>query len=160
MTCDMFRTFGRVMKKTMAEYIDKDSELYRYYNHYLEPKMNLRDLELRMRVYDQNVFGKLDNIVHRTYYKNDRQVCKIIYGTKSGSIELMRVENKYRGRGLGKQMLTDSIQDINNNGTNHIYAIAKRNHGFWNNVYKGSFKINEPRSKQLSHNICYFYLDL
>lgn len=156
----MLKTFGRVMKNTMAEYIDEDSGLYRYYNNYLQPKMNLQDLKLDIKVYDQYFFGDLDTIVHKTYYKRNRIICKIIYGTKSGSIEMISVENKYKGRGLGKQMLIDALQDMRNNCLNQAYAIAKRNHPFWNNIFKRAFKVNETKTKQLSHNICYFYLDL
>jgi GNAT superfamily N-acetyltransferase len=164
MKCDMLRTFGRVMRNTMGEYIDeyigKDNELYRYYNNYLQPKMNLQDLKLRFSVYNQDFYGEADNIVHKTYYKRNKEVCKIIYGTKSGSIELIRVNDEFRGRGLGKQMLTYTIQDMRNNQLTRVYAIAKRNHPFWHNIYGGAFKINKQKTKQLSHNICYYYLEL
>lgn len=64
----------------------------------------------------------------------------ISYRIQTGQIGLFFMDEKYKRLGLGKQILTRAINDINSNKITAIWAISTENHPFWSNVYDKSFE--------------------
>lgn len=63
----------------------------------------------------------------------------VSYKIMTGQIELFFIKKEYQNSGLGKQILTNVIDEllIYNND---IWAITSQNHPFWSNVYEESFQ--------------------
>ena len=54
-------------------------------------------------------------------------------------------DDRFRNRGLGKQILTKALDDIKEFGTaDTIWAVTRENHPFWSNVWNKSFTWKDP----------------
>jgi GNAT superfamily N-acetyltransferase len=85
---------------------------------------------------------KTDGDVQIEFYTDIDKINKIgfiSYRVKVGQVGLFRLDEEYRNRGLGKQILTQVIEDMKNHGTTEIWAVTTENHPFWSNVYNKSF---------------------
>ncbi len=76
----------------------------------------------------------------------------ISYKLKTGQIGLFFIDNPYRNRGLGKQILTNVICDLKSKNVVKIWAVTTENHPFWSNVYNKSFKWSDrPHTSVTGH---------
>lgn len=67
----------------------------------------------------------------------------ISYRAGVGQVGLFVLEPEYRNRGLGKQILTQTIKHMKEFNATDIWAITTDNHPFWSNVYNKSFEFHE-----------------
>ena len=57
-----------------------------------------------------------------------------------GQIGVFVLEDEYRNRGLGTQILQQTINHMKEYNTTHIWAVAMENDVFWSNVMNKGFK--------------------
>lgn len=72
--------------------------------------------------------------------KDNRYVGFITYRINNGQIGLFSIEETYQNRGLGKQILLQTIEDMKKNNITEIWAVALQGHPFWSNVFNKSFQ--------------------
>lgn len=82
---------------------------------------DLRDSDFRIDFYD-----KLNNNKYAGY---------ISYRASNGQVGLFFLDKEYQNRGLGKQILTQTIKHMKEFNQTDIWAITTENHPFWSNVY-------------------------
>ena len=92
---------------------------------------NIPESDIRIVFYD-----KLTNDTYAGY---------ISYRAAVGQVGLFFLEKDYRERGLGKQILTQTIEDMKKFGTTDIWAVTIDDHPFWSNVFNKSFKYYEMK---------------
>lgn len=81
--------------------------------------------------------------VHIEFYdklNNNRYAGFINYRVYVGQIGVFVLNDEYRNRGLGKQILTQTIKDMKEHKCTHIWAVTSRGHDFWSNVFGGKLK--------------------
>jgi GNAT superfamily N-acetyltransferase len=76
---------------------------------------------------------------------NNKYAGYISYRAGVGQVGLFILESDYRNRGLGKQILTQTIEHMKEFNTTHIWAITIDDHPFWSNVFNKSFEFHEMR---------------
>lgn len=74
------------------------------------------------------------------FYNIDKKIGHIQYRLGTGQIGLIYLDEEYRGYGLGKQILTDTINEMKKNNIKDIWAVTSKSHDFWSNVFDKSFK--------------------
>ncbi len=77
-------------------------------------------------------------------------VGNINYRIGTGQIGIYWLEEKYRNRGLGKKVLLDIMNEINNYGTKECWAVSTQGHYFWSNVFNKSFRYKDPVHKSVT----------
>lgn len=58
----------------------------------------------------------------------------------TGQIGLFFINEEYKNKGLGKQILSRVILDMQNEGQKGIFVCTSKDHKFWANVFDKSFK--------------------
>ena len=110
---------------------------------FLKPSpLILSDFFQQTVIMDDKWNKKTDGDVQIEFYTDIDKINKIgfiSYRVKVGQVGLFRLDEEYRNRGLGKQILTQVIEDMKNHGTTEIWAVTTENHPFWSNVYNKSF---------------------
>lgn len=105
-----------------------------------------------------NCYSNAD--IHLEYFKELPDIPKkyegigyISYRPMVGQIGLIRLNHKYRERGLGKQMVQKAIKDIKERGnSNEVWAVTSKDHPFWSNVWGGSFVWRDPAHSSVTGN--------
>ena len=115
---DMFSTYG--------------SQLH---NHlFVKSPLSIHDF-VEKRVIRDDIFNKVKNgEVYRYYYHNDLEIGGINYRIHNGQIGIIDLLPEYRGRGLGKQILSEVIVELKGCGVSHVWAVASEENPFWKNV--------------------------
>ena len=79
------------------------------------------------------------------YYNNkDAKIGYIRYYITTGQIGLFFIDDEYQNRGLGKQILSKVIKELEANQCEEVWAVSTDNHTFWSNVYNKSFAHRNP----------------
>ena len=79
------------------------------------------------------------------YYNNqDVKIGYIRYYITTGQIGLFFIDKEYQNRGLGKQILSKLIEELETNKCEEVWAVSTDNHTFWSNVYNKSFTHRVP----------------
>ena len=65
----------------------------------------------------------------------------IQYKKYVGQIGLIYLDDEYKGRTLGKQMLQKAVEDME---SEEVWAVTGENHPFWSNVYDKIFTFRRP----------------
>jgi hypothetical protein len=78
------------------------------------------------------------------YYDKDKCIGYIRYYLSTGQIGLFFIQKEYRNRGLGKQILSKVIIDLQENNCNECWIVTTKDHKFWSNIYNKSFTYREP----------------
>ena len=79
------------------------------------------------------------------YYNNEgKYIGYINYRLAVGQIGLFYLDKNYRNRGLGKQILNKTINDIKDYGTKEVWVVSSENDQFWSNVNNKSFINRDP----------------
>jgi GNAT superfamily N-acetyltransferase len=76
---------------------------------------------------------------------NDKYAGYISYRAGVGQVGLFFLNKEYQNRGIGKQILTQTIEHMKEFNTTDIWAITTDDHPFWSNVFNKSFKWYEMR---------------
>lgn len=119
--------FGIVQKPTPLFLKDfKQTKVIKddYYN-------NIPDSDIRIDFYDN--------------LNNEQYAGYISYRAAVGQVGLFFLESDYKNRGLGKQILTQTIEHMKEFNTTNIWAITTNDHPFWSNVFNKSFKWYDMR---------------
>ena len=77
--------------------------------------------------------------------KQENKIGYISYRVKVGQIGLFFIDKEYQNRGLGKQILTQVIEDMKLNNVTEIWAASTKDHPFWSNVFNKSFTFYDSR---------------
>lgn len=78
------------------------------------------------------------------YYDKECKIGYIRYYVNTGQIGLFFIQKEYQNRGLGKQILSKVINELQENNCEEIWAVSSNNHVFWSNVYNKSFSYRDP----------------
>jgi len=75
------------------------------------------------------------------FYNKDsnEKIGYVSYRVKVGQIGLFFIDREYQNRGLGKQILTQVIEDMKAHNTTEVWAVTSKGHPFWSNVFNKSF---------------------
>jgi GNAT superfamily N-acetyltransferase len=92
------------------------------------------------------------------YYNKDIKIGYIRYYVNSGQIGLFFIQEEYQNRGLGKQILSKVIKELQDNNCNEIWAVTSKDHIFWSNVYNKSFSYRDPAHSSVGGDG--YYIDL
>lgn len=78
----------------------------------------------------------------RLEYKNkkDEHVGFIDYKPKIGQIGMFIIQDKYRNKGLGKQILTKPMNEMRQYDVKEVWASTLGEHPFWANVFNKTFE--------------------
>ena len=89
--------------------------------------------------------------VYLKYFSdNGDEIGYINYRNSSGQIGIFRLDEDYRNRGLGKQILAKVIEDLKKSNIKEVWAITSKNHSFWSNVFNKSFKYKDIPHKSVT----------
>ena len=78
------------------------------------------------------------------YYQQDKCIGYIKYYLNTGQIGLFFIQKEYRDRGLGKQILTKVLMDLQKNNCNECWVVTTNGNNFWSNVFNKSFTYRDP----------------
>ena len=85
----------------------------------------------------------------------------ISYRPVVGQIGIFVLEDEYRNRGLGKQILQQTIKHMKENNTTHIWAVCTmKDHIFWSNVMNKSFTWHDWGKLHPSVTGCGFKMEI
>ena len=82
------------------------------------------------------------------YYDNNQNIGLTQYNIHTGEIGMIIINREYRGKSLGKQIITNIIEDMKMNKVKEVWVKAPYNHNFWSNVFNKSFMFRTPISPQ------------
>ena len=63
----------------------------------------------------------------------------IKYYLGTGQIGLFFIQKEYQNRGLGKQILSKVMMDLQENNCDECWVVSAKGHNFWSNVFNKSF---------------------
>jgi GNAT superfamily N-acetyltransferase len=92
------------------------------------------------------------------YFNNEESIGYIRYYVNTGQIGLFFIKNEYQNRGLGKQILSKTIQDMQQNGCEEVWTVTTCDHPFWSNVYDRSFTYRDPAHPSVTGDG--YYMDI
>lgn len=67
----------------------------------------------------------------------------VSYNIQTGQIGLFFINKYYQDKGLGKQILSNVIQEISLDKNKSIWVITPKDHQFWSNIFDKSFEFNQ-----------------
>ncbi len=82
-----------------------------------------------------------DKEINRFYYKNyknNNPIVHVHYNLRTGEIKSFRIQEDYRNKTLGSQVLADVMSEMKENKCDRVYLISHGKHPFWN---KNQFNI-------------------
>jgi ribosomal protein S18 acetylase RimI-like enzyme len=122
--------------------------------------LNLSNFKMTEHEYLVDSYS-VEKRIRRKYFVNDETIAHIDFSTQYGNIWSIHVDNNYRRKGLGTQILDNAIVDIKKNNVDEIYLLSRKNHEFWNSVYDGGFDYDEKKSIGFDqYGLGYFVLKL
>ena len=108
-------------------------------------KLNLADYKEVISIKDDRWNDIQNGDVTRKYYNaEDKEIGYMNYRVKVGQVGIFVIEENYRDKGLGKQILNLTMIDMKNHGAEEIWAVTTKDHTFWSNVYNKSFTWRDP----------------
>ena len=119
---------------------------YNFANRNKETEKIFIENFIEARVVTDDEWNNVSNGNVRLSYltKNDgREIGYIDYRNSTGQIGLFRLDEEYRNRGLGKQILSKVIEDLRQSNVSEVWAVTIEHHPFWSNVYNKSFTFRE-----------------
>ena len=114
--------------------------IYSYISWYckkllMPKKLNLYEFTQIKKITD-DTYNKIPNSdVHIDFYDNNYKIGYISYRLGVGQIGLFYITEMYRNRGLGKQILEQTIKEMKENNIEYIWCVTSKNHPFWSNIY-------------------------
>ena len=90
------------------------------------------------------VYKKPGGVMLEYYNNQDVKIGYIRYYITTGQIGLFFIDKEYHNRGLGKQILSKVIEELETNHCEEVWAVSTDNHSFWSNVYNKSFTHRVP----------------
>jgi GNAT superfamily N-acetyltransferase len=92
-----------------------------------------------------NVLIKFFDVNDVNDIKQKNKIGYISYRVKVGQVGLFFLDKEYQNRGLGKQILTQVIEDMKSHNVTEIWAVTTKEHPFWSNVFNKSFSFYDSR---------------
>ena len=83
------------------------------------------------------------------YYNEDKCIGYIKYYLGTGQIGLFFIQKEYQNRGLGKQILSKVMMDLQENNCDECWVVSAKGHNFWSNVFNKSFTYRVPVHKSV-----------
>jgi hypothetical protein len=99
--------------------------------------------DIVVNYYDNN-YNNNHNNNHNNNYNNNHNIGLTQYNIHTGEINMIIINREYRGKSLGKQIVTNIIQDMKVNKVKEVWVQAPHNHNFWSNVFNKSFTFRSP----------------
>jgi GNAT superfamily N-acetyltransferase len=78
------------------------------------------------------------------YYNGNDKVGYIRYYITTGQIGLFFIERPFQNRGIGKQILSKTINELKENNCEECWVVTVEGHSFWSNVFDKSFTYRDP----------------
>ena len=109
-------------------------------------RLNINDFNETQKISDDTWNNLPASEVRLTYFTKDtnQEIGYIDYRRASGQVGLFRLDEQYRNKGLGKQILQRVIDDLKQHGIKSVWAVTTKDHEFWSNVFNKSFQYREP----------------
>ena len=95
------------------------------------------------------VYRKPGGIMLEYYTNQDVKIGYVRYYITTGQIGLFFIDEEYQRRGLGKQILSKVIQDLEAYHCDEVWVVTTTNHSFWSNVYNKSFVPRNPAHRSV-----------
>jgi ribosomal protein S18 acetylase RimI-like enzyme len=131
----------------MNKILQNTSKLYlNNFKQTITIKNNMTNIFKEYKMEDS--INVINNNLSDPYYQSNL-IGYIYYNIHIGKVDILYVSTKYRNKGLGKQMLSDAINDMKNHNLKEVWCTASKNHEFWNNVYNKSFTFNNNNSNNI-----------
>ena len=127
------------------------TNFYRYITLSIVQKpisLNLHDFKQIQLISDDTWNNIPNGYIKINFYDklNENQYAGYIaYRSVIGQVGLFVLEPDYRNRGLGKQILSQTINHMKEFNTTHIWAVTIENHEFWSNVFNKSFQWHDMK---------------
>lgn len=81
-----------------------------------------------------------DNHVHIEFFDNNAFAGMINYKVAVGQVSLLYLEKKYQNKGIGKEILLQTMTHMKEYKTPYIWTLCNnKNHFFWSNVFQKKF---------------------
>lgn len=97
------------------------------------------------------VNNKTDAVLFEYYYNNEK-IGHIRYYFITGQIGSFFINEEFQNRGLGKQILSKVIKELEHKNCKEAWAVTSNNHPFWSNVYNKSFTYRDPAHTTVTGN--------
>lgn len=123
---------GFLSYKLINKFFNKVNQPIKYYN------IN--------RIIKNDYWNNIPNGEYRDNIIVDNTIIGYIqYRIKTGQIGLFFIDSEYRNRGLGRQVLYNTINTIRdkNPEIKSVWAVTTQDHKFWSNVYNKSFRFED-----------------
>ena len=107
--------------------------------------------QLKLDKFNMELTIKAPTVIFKQYYDNVDLVGYVYYNMNNGKIELLYITDNYRNKGLGKEILNNTIEEMKLNNIKEVWCSASRHHEFWNSVYNGAFTYRYPIKPGINH---------
>jgi predicted GNAT family N-acyltransferase len=127
-----------------------DENLCNLFQHIYQTNNKFNDIKyLYLNNFQQSIStpNKSGEIVVN-YYDNAENFGLTQYNINTGEISMIIINREYRGKSLGKQIVSNIIEDMKVNKVKEVWVKAPYNHYFWANVLNKSFMFRTPISSQ------------
>ncbi len=127
-----------------------DENLCNLFQHIYKNNNKFNDIKyLYLNNFQQSITtpNKSGDIVVN-YYDNAENFGLTQYNINTGEISMIIINREYRGKSLGKQIVSNIIEDMKVNKVKEVWVKAPHNHYFWANVLNKSFMFRTPISSQ------------
>ena len=115
-------------------------EMLSFVKHIAKTPLHLKDFQQTKITYLDSL--RLPDTVKIEFFeKGETYAGEVWYRPKLGQVGIFKLEERYRNRGLGKQILIQTIENMKDyNKATHIWTITTQNHPFWANVMNRKFQ--------------------
>jgi len=79
------------------------------------------------------------NHIYKYYDENNTEIGYLHFHPESGQIGIIRLDEEYRGIGLGTQMIK-IVEDARKPFGNNLWVVSTPYHPFWEKQYKATWK--------------------
>lgn len=125
----------------------------------MRSQLKLSEFTQIRKIKDDNWNFVSNNEISIEFFDNLNNNCyvgRILYRLDVGQIVQFYIDELYRNKGLGKQILEQTIKEMKEHNVNYIWCFTKYNHPFWSNIYNKKMIWCEEGKLHLSVR-CYGY---
>lgn len=130
----------RLLRSLSLSYLFTNHDSHIHVNNFKEVKIDSSQILQSNKYFANNKPG--DVILE--YYDKDKCIGYIRYYLSTGQIGLFFIQKEYQNRGLGKQILSKVMIELQANDCDECWIVTTKEHKFWSNIYNKSFTYRDP----------------
>lgn len=100
-----------------------------------------------------------NGITFITFMADGKDIGYVSYRPHNGQIGLIRLDEKYRGRTLGEQILHQIIPELKQKGIEELWAVTSFGHPFWSKTLNSKMNWREPAHSSVTGSGYYVKLN-